>query len=220
MGETSEDNRHNGAAPNDAASDADGVPASNPRQNATVRDMVFSLLVLLAVIGVIVMMTRGCEFSPGRPTVDEGAAPTVDARAELRRMADRVEFPLRRPEPPAGWRANSARTAQLGSGERAAVLAEIGWLTGAGRYVQLVQSPASARRLVDEIARRDGAGESPTGSVRVRDVSWHVYPARPGEQAWVGTFDGVRIVISGSATPAELRALAEAIQAAKPLPTS
>ncbi|TCP56283.1 uncharacterized protein DUF4245 [Tamaricihabitans halophyticus] len=181
--------------------------------------MIFSVLALVAIIGVVVLFTRGCEFSPGGPSIDQGAAPTVNARTELNRMAERVDFPIRQPELPAGWRANSARTTQLGTGAGAPVLAEIGWLTPDGAYLRLVQSEASTEELVDEVAGKAGAGADSEGTVRSGsvgsdDLLWDVYPGKDDQQTWVLKLPEVRVLISGSASGKEFGELADAVEAA------
>lgn len=181
--------------------------------------MVFAMLVLLAVVGLIVMLTRGCEFSPGGPSVDDSAAPSIDANERLEEMAQQVDFPLRNPELPKSWQANSSRLEPIGTGARATRYAEIGLLTGEGGYLRLLQSPASARRLVDEVAERRGAGDSALDAVRVGRVRWGVYPGSGQERSWVASLAGVQVLISGSARPGEFRELAHSVQAARPVRT-
>ena len=45
------------------------------------------------------------------------------------------------------------------------------------------------------------------------------YPGRRAEQAWVTRLDGTTVLITGTGTEQEFRALATAVQAATPLPS-
>jgi uncharacterized protein DUF4245 len=174
--------------------------------------MIGAVAVLLVVVGAVVGFTRSCSFSPGGPTV---APPTktVDVTRGLAAAAASVDFPIRRPEAPAGWRANSSSTSPVGRG--ASVVVRVGWLTPA-RYVQLSQSGGAMVDVVIAETGRDD-GES-TGEVEVNGVRWTAYPGRRAEQAWVTRLDRTTVLITGTGTEDEFRALATAVQTASPLP--
>lgn len=180
------------------------------------RDMTWSLLVLLPVIGLIAAFFGACEFSPGGPTVDQGAVRTVDADQALRRSAVSTGFALRSPAVPAGWRATAANTGPVGSGADGNVVARVSWITDTGRYLRLAQSPASAELVVTD----EGEVERPRpeGEVKVGERAWTVYPWRENEKAWVTSLDGVQLMVAGTGTVEEFRALAGAVQSAEPLP--
>jgi len=184
------------------------------RASMGMRDMIGALVVLLAIVGVLVAITRGCSFDPGAPAADPSSAPSVDASAKLREAAAAVEFPVRQPEVPAGWRANSSSTAAVGSGADADVVVRVGWLTSAGRYVQLSQSGAS---VADVLLTETGESGKATGSVSVGEDTWEVHQSRRDEVAWVATLDGVVLLVTGSGTEAELREVASAVRTAEPL---
>ena len=181
------------------------------RANHTLRDMVLSLLSLLLIIGALLFFTRGCSFSPGPPAADPATAPTADVAADLGRSASSVDFPVRSPQVPAGWHANSFSTSPV---EPVSVAVRAGWLTP-DRFVQLSQSGAAA----EDLARVETARSSPaTGTVDVDGTAWTVFPGRREEVAWVANLGGTTTLITGSATADEFRALARAVQAAGPLP--
>jgi hypothetical protein len=182
------------------------------RAATRVRDLVGSLVVLLLVIGAVLIYSRGCSFSPGGPSVDPNAAPTVDASRELTAAASRVDFPIRRPALSAGWRANSASTSAVGAGDD--VIVRVGWLTAGGGFLQLSQSGGKPADVLAAETGRDGARS--TGEVDVDGTRWTRYPGRRDEQAWVTTL-GVTVLITGTAGEDEFRVLAKAIQQAAPL---
>jgi uncharacterized protein DUF4245 len=182
------------------------------------RDMVAATLLLVLIVGGVAAVTRGCTFSPGGPTVDPNSAPSVDAARELATAATNVDFPIRQPSLPEGWRANSSSTSPVGSGAKSSVVVRVGWLTPQGRFTQLSQSAAEPREvLATETGRHDAARR---GVVDVGSQPWTSYPSRQGESAWVTQFDGVTVVITGNGSEEEFRVLAAAMAAAKPLPRS
>lgn len=178
------------------------------------RDLVGALAVLLLVIVAVLGFGRGCSFSPGRPSVDPNAVPTADASRELAAAASSVDFPIRRPELPPGWRANSASTSAVGQG--ASVIVRVGWLTPGGRFAQLSQSGGKVTDVVVAETGRDEARAA--GEVDVDGMRWTRYPGRRDEQAWVTQLSGTTVLITGTAGDDELRLLARAVQHANPLP--
>ncbi|KAA2263995.1 DUF4245 domain-containing protein [Solihabitans fulvus] len=184
----------------------------------TARDMVLSLVALIVVLIALGSLGRGCAFSPGGPKVDPKAVPTVDQHAELRDAAGIVGFPVRDPNAPAGWRVNSAQTAATPSG---ASSVQVGWLTAGGRYLRLAQSSAP----LDELVRFEGgldrnAAVPADGSLQVAGRTWTGYPGQHDERAWATDLDGVRVLITGSGTQDEVRALASAVQDSTVLPST
>ncbi|WP_143231028.1 DUF4245 domain-containing protein [Actinosynnema sp. ALI-1.44] len=189
------------------------------RFKTSARDMVLSLVVLLAIIGSIVWLTQGCEFSPSGPTIDPSSAPTVDASKELGAAARRVDFPVRVPAVPDGWRANSSNTLPLGQGPTRTTAVRVGWITPGGKYLRLSQSKAPVEDLV-VLEAGGGVTADTIGSADVAGMKWTKYHGRGDEPAWVLSVDGVQLLITGSGTDDDFRALATAAQTAKPITRS
>ena len=187
------------------------------RGSLRMRDMIGAVVVLLVIIGAVLAFYGGCQFSPGGPTVDPNAAPSADASGELRRAAGSAAFPVREPQVPEGWRANSTSTTAVGAGATASVVVRVGFVTTAGAFVQLSQSGGDAGEIV---AKETGQAEppKPTGTVDVDGVTWTTYPGRRDEAAWVADLDDVVLLVTGSAPESEFRQLAKAAQEATPLP--
>jgi len=173
--------------------------------------MLISLLVLTAIVGAVLGVTRACTFSPGGPTVDPNSAPTVDAAAELRAAARAVDFELREPALPSGWRANSSGSGQAG----APVTVRIGLLTPAGTFLQVSQSDAAADELV---AAETGERAAATGTTDAGGATWTTYPGRRGEAVWVAALGGTTTLLTGTAGEMEFAQLAAAVVAAPVLP--
>lgn len=184
-----------------------------PRQRTRLRDMIGAVVVLLVIVGAVVGFGRSCSFSPGGPSV---APPTktVDVSANLAAAASSVDFPVRQPEVPAGWRANSSSTTAVGRGD--GVIVRVGWLTPE-RYIQLSQSGGAVADVVAAETGHEDAGS--LGSVDVDGTRWTIYPGRRDERAWVVRLDKATVLITGTGTEDEFRTLARGVQARGPLPT-
>ncbi len=185
-------------------------PPSKPsRGSMTVKDMAVALGVLIAIVLVVGGLSRGFGFAPTGPTVDPAGIPTVDAPAELRGLAASVPFALRIPAVPAGWRPNSVADDPLAGTDRTAV--RVGYLTDQSDYLQLVQSDATEEAL---LAAQAGTRQLVAqGTQDVAGQRWVVYGTRPGEPVWIADEGRVRLVITGSGTDDEYRALAGAARA-------
>lgn len=180
----------------------------------SVRDVLFAVAVLLVIV-VLAGGARSCAFAPGGPRVEPSAGPVVDAGARLGEFAKASAFPLRVPELPAGWRANSTdRGAVTGGG----TAVRVGYLTAEGHYLRLVQSDAAEENL---LATEAGGVPAARGTVDAAGLSWVEYRAAEGEPFRVATAPGepqVRLLITGSGTDEEFRALAAATLAVTVLP--
>ena len=183
----------------------------------TTKDMVLSLVPLALVILAFAGLAGMCAFSPGGPTADLSTAPAVDAPAELARVAREVPFDVRDPKVPDGWRANSFGVRPVSDtgamdGPRAV---RVGWLLPTGGYLRLSQSDAGE---VDLAAMETATlRPKPAGAVQVDGVTWVHYPSVRDEPAWIADVSGVRLLVTGSAPEADLRVLASAVLAARPL---
>ncbi|WP_408005205.1 DUF4245 domain-containing protein [Saccharopolyspora rectivirgula] len=181
------------------------------RPPRTASAMIFAILpMVLIALGMAGLFTQ-CSFNPGGPAINPETAPTVDAAAELRRAADRVDFPVVDPEVPAGWRANSANVETLASQHR---VVRTGWLTGTGHYLRLAQSDAAEEDFVAAETQQSPHG---LGTVEAGGLEWIVYASVRDEQAWVTPHNGALLLITGDGTEQEFRALAEAVGSAQPV---
>lgn len=182
-------------------------PPSKPsRGSLTVWDMAVALGVLIAIVLVIGGLSRGFGFTPTGPTVDPAGIPVVDAPAELRGLAPLVPFALRIPAVPAGWRSNSVAEDPVAGTDRKEV--RVGYLTGESNYLQLLQSDATEEAL---LAAQSGTRQlAAQGTQDIAGQRWVVYGSRPVEPVWIANVGQVRLVISGTGTDDEYRALAAA----------
>lgn len=192
-------------------SDVTDSSQGRPRSVQTVRGLLLTLVPLVVGVLVLAGLAGQCSFSPGAADTRGGAVPAVDVRAELPRLARSVPFPVRAPQLPAAWRANSADVQRFGPD--AAVRA--GWITPGGSYLRLSQSSAGQRELLLADTETRSAA---TGTVRVGGRDWAVHAAQNGERVWVTDLGAVRLLITGSAAEPEFRTLAAATLTAPVLP--
>ncbi len=187
----------------------DGEQSGGRQQPRSVSSMLFAMLPLVLIVLGMAGLTGRCSFSPLGPTVDSGSAPTVDAGVELRRAAGKVDFPVLRPRLPQEWRANSAGVRRVDPRHRAV---RVGWLTREDHYLRLSQSSAPESALVRFETEQQPRGR---GVVRAAGRTWVVYDSVRSESAWVTERDGVRLLITGSATEREFRTMARAVVRAR-----
>ena len=185
---------------------------SKPRHLLNGRDMAFSIIPLVLICLVLAGASRACSFSPGGP---EAAPPVaVDAAASLSSNARTVDFPVRLPDLPGGWTANSGAVNTVPGAAGGTVIAT-GWISPAGRYVRLAQSDASPDAL--RAQQLDGS-RTPTSTEDLAGTSWTIYTAAGAETAWVADLGPVRLLITGSGADEEFRTLAISTSMADPLP--
>ncbi|AWB83739.1 DUF4245 domain-containing protein [Corynebacterium liangguodongii] len=171
---------------------------NKPRIFTDGRDMLINVALIIVAMLAVVGFTGLCSFNPGAP--EQGPVQEVDARAFIDLESRAVDFPVRYPEVPAEWVANSARRTMVG-GAPAPV---IGWVTPAGSYLQLTQTAAS---LDDAISAVD---PTPRELARTEAISGHdaeVYAAPGVRDIWAVDAGQRRLVATGAATDEEFREL-------------
>ncbi|OBH46428.1 DUF4245 domain-containing protein [Mycobacterium mantenii] len=202
---------------------------AKPRLLQDGRDMFWSLIPL--VIGCIVLagMLGMCSFQLGN---HEGPVPPYDAGAALRADASTLGFPIRQPQLPAGWRANSGHRggiqggrADPAGGQRVnAPVSVVGYISPTGMYLSLTQSNADEDKLVNSIHQ----SAYPTGTVDVGGTRWVVYQGAgqngaDAEPIWTTRLGGpggaTQIAITGAGNTDQFRTLASATQSQPPLPS-
>lgn len=167
-----------------------------------------TLAVLFIAIAVTVGFTGLCSFNPGKP--ENGPVQEVDAATFLTMESRRVDYPVRNPQVPQEWVANSAR-----AGNAAGNLSTIvGYVTASGAYLQLLQTDAPVDKLPADSRPRREDGELEVSGVRFQ--RW-VPEGDNRRSAWVGDYSEVRFVLEGTATEEEFKQLAEAAIAAEPV---
>ncbi len=201
--------------------------AAKPRLLQDGRDMFWSLIPL--VLGCILLagMVGMCSFQPG---TNKGTIPSYDAAAALRADAATLGFPIRLPQLPAGWQANSGSRGGIengrtdsSTGQRLnAATSVVGYISPTGMYLSLTQSNADEEKLVGSIH----PSAYPTGTVDVAGTNWVVYrgagqSGADAEPVWTTRLTGpagaTQIAITGAGSTDQFRTLASATQSQPPL---
>ncbi len=170
------------------------VASDKPRILHNNRDMVWSLVPLVLFCVLIAGIASQCTFSPGGPTT--GPIPSFDIDAALKYDANDLPFPVRQPETPEGWTPNSG-SRSIVSGDGGGDSSTVGFITPAGRYIQLTQSNALETVLVPFVA---GGPRTATGTEDIAGHTWIVYGGEGVESIWVSDFGDVRLLVTGSAS--------------------
>lgn len=179
--------------------------------------LVLACIVLAGLVGM-------CSFRPRGP--QEGPVPVYDAPDALQADATALGFPIRLPELPGGWQANSGRRGGIEEGRTdpktgaklRAVTTTVGYITPSQMYLSLTQSNADEVKLVDSIH----TSMYPTGTQDVSGVRWIVYGGGDGiEPVWTARLDSsagpAQIAVTGAGSVDEFRVLALATQTQQPL---
>jgi hypothetical protein len=189
--------------------------------------MFWSLAPLVIACIVLAGMVGMCSFQPSGP--GPGPAPSFDAAAALRADAADLRIPVRLPQLPAGWHANSGQRGSITDGRTdpatgqhvRAITSTVGYLTPTGMYLSLTQSNADEDKLVTKFP----GDRAPTGTENVDGTTWVVYRGGEGtEPVWTTRLTGptgpAQIAVTGAGNPTEFRRLAAATQSQPPLPAS
>lgn len=204
-----------------------GIPPKEPKPRLLQdgRDMFWSLAPLILACIALAGLVGMCSVRPSGP--GDGTPPPYDAAAALKADAADLGIPIRLPQVPAGWRANSGgrggieagRTDPANGQKLRAVTSTIGYIAASKMYVSLTQSNADEQALVGSIHQ----SMYPTGAQDVDGVKWIVYEGGEGtEPVWTTRLDSpagpAQVAITGAGSSADFRTLAVATQTQKPLP--
>lgn len=192
------------------------------------RDMFWSMAPLVVACVVLAGVLGMCSFAPTGP--GPGPAPDYDAPAALQADADALRIPIRVPQLPEDWAANSGRRMGIEDGRRDPVTGQavravgsvVGYLTPSGMYLSITQSNADEDKLIAWFS----PDLVPTGTQDVDGVRWVVYEGgerdgKPNEPVWTAEIRGptgpAQLAVSGAAGTDEYRTLVAATQSQAPL---
>jgi hypothetical protein len=203
---------------------------AKPRLLQDGRDMFWSLAPL--VLGCILLagMVGMCSFAP-RGT-NKGQIPAYNVATALHADASTLGFPVRLPQLPAGWQANSGGRGGIENGRTDpstghrlnAATSIVGYISPTGMYLSLTQSNADENKLVASIH----SAAVPTGAIDIAGTNWVVYQGAgqsgaDAEPIWTTRLAGpggaAQIAITGAGSTDQFRTLASATQSQPPLPT-
>jgi hypothetical protein len=106
---------------------------------------------------------------------------------------------------PSGWKANAGAL----KGPAAVEHLHIGWATPGAKYAGLEESVENVAAFVPTILGTRGA--TVTGRVPIDGAIWQTRTSSRGEYSVSRTIRGIAVIITGSATDAQLQALAASL---------
>ena len=165
----------------------------NARLGQTVGDMVRSLAVVLALVGVLVLVTYQSQQQEVR---------TVDVSAVAAQAQRQAPFDLLVWAAPEVAQATSVRW-QATEGSGGIPVWHLGYLVNGEDYLQISQSATAEAGFVPE----QTAGGQPTGEVRVGAVPWQRYETAK-RRSLVSIESGITTIVSGTQGWAALEAAA------------
>jgi hypothetical protein len=107
---------------------------------------------------------------------------------------------------PTGWAANAGAL----NGDKSTAHLHIGWATPGAKYAGLEESVESPAQFVLTVLGPRGAAV--TGSVPINGESWQTRTSSRGEYSLSRAIAGVTVVITGSASHAQLQLLAGSLR--------
>jgi cytochrome c-type biogenesis protein CcmH/NrfF len=186
--------------------DAPTPPVPDRRSKQTFANMLRSLVPLVLIILAVVWWTAF------RQSADVQPVKTVDPSTTVQLAANRAGYPLLVPtDLPRGYRPTSVRTDAGNAGEGDPVTLEIGYVTPEDQFAEFVVSDDPRADAVTGLL----ADATPAGSLQIGGDTWTRATRlheRDEETVLSRTVDGVTVVVSGSASEAELETVAGSVQ--------
>ena len=140
---------------------------------------------------------------------NEETVRTVDPAPTVQLAAERADYEVQAPAGlPEDYRTTSARTDAGFADEGGPVTLQIGYLTPSGEYAGFIVSDDAAARPVSTVVE----GATDEGTVDVAGEPWTRLTTDRGETALTREEGEVVLVVTGSATDDELRAVAAAVR--------
>lgn len=168
----------------------------NARLFQTVKDMVWSMALVLAVVTLLVWLSR---------TPDADTVKAVDPAPMVAAALVSAPFPVEMPASTPGYVATSARYEPT-EGSRPDVAWFVGWVTPETQYVQLAISASASPDFVVEQTARGRKGET----VELAGRSWQRYETSE-RRSLVSVRDGITTVVSGTVAWPELERFAASL---------
>lgn len=175
----------------------------NARLGQTVGDMVRSLAVVLALVGVLVVVTYQSQQQETR---------TVDVASVAAQAQRQAPFDVLTWSTPAGALATSVRW-QATEGSGGVPVWHLGYLIDGSDYLQISQSATTDSRFVPE----QTAGGKPIGETSIGGTTWQRYE-QPKRRSIVGVDGGVTTIVSGTQGWSALEAVAADLTASQQAP--
>jgi hypothetical protein len=185
----------------------EGAPAPNPAVERANRLSAANMLRSLLPLVVIILAIVGWQSFRQGP--DENPVKPIDPSSTVQLAASRAGYTLLVPTGLAdGYRPTSARTDAGNAGEGDPVTLQIGYVTPSDQYAGFVESDDPSADPLTAVLN----GARDDGSVDVGGSVWTRSRTERGETALSRTTDGVTVLVTGSASEAELETVAGSVR--------
>jgi hypothetical protein len=185
----------------------EGAPAPNPAVERANRLSAANMLRSLLPLVVIILAIVGWQSFRQGP--DENPVKPIDPSSTVQLAASRAGYTLLVPTGLAdGYRPTSARTDAGNAGEGDPVTLQIGYVTPSDQYAGFVVSDDPSADPLTAVLN----GARDDGSVDVGGSAWTRSRTERGETALSRTTDGVTVLVTGSASEAELETVAGSVR--------
>lgn len=193
------------------------------------RDLLISLGVLGLVMAFSVGFTGLCSYNPG-PAETTGQVNEVDIDSILGTEARSLSIPVRNPDVPDNWQANSGRRTTV-DGEPSSIA---GWVVDEKYYISLTQTGADLEDAVADVdddyrEETDLHRSSASGMTAemVGDagdagdtVTWRIFSGDDARTIWAADLGESTVLLSGTATGDIYETLADKVVTTDPIVTS
>ena len=189
-------------APDEGGSAPAASPAVARLQRFTAANMIRSLLPLVVIC--LVLVGWSALKNNGVDPVRE-----IDPTSSERAAAEAADHPVLVPAGlPEGWRPTSVRTNAVQASAGDPVTLQIGWYTPSEEYAAYVTSDDPGADALTDVL--DGATDD--GTQDVAGETWQRRTTDDGETVLTRDADGATLLVTGSASDAELATLAGSLE--------
>ncbi|MFT4127431.1 MAG: DUF4245 domain-containing protein [Gordonia sp. (in: high G+C Gram-positive bacteria)] len=181
--------------------------ADKPRILTNGKDMVWTLIPLLAVCAFVAIASGNCSVGLSGQAAED-RRPAFELTPALRADVASMPFPIRIPPTPSGWKPNSGSRDGVGAG----LASMVGWVTASGAYLQLTQTNATEEELVAHLGGDDLASGSGTRAIDGR--TWVTYHTYRDQKFWITDFGDARVAVLSIGPDEDLATMATLVQRA------
>ncbi|MGP9724584.1 DUF4245 domain-containing protein [Corynebacterium sp. AOP40-9SA-29] len=193
-----------------------------PRMFTSTRDLLISLGVLGVVMAFSVGFTGLCSYNPG-PAETTGPVNEVDIDAILGSEARSLNFPVRNPDVPDDWQANSGRRTTIDR-EPSSIA---GWVIDERYYIGLTQTSVELEDAVadvddeyrEETDSRESSASGVTAETAGDTVTWRIFTGDDARTVWAADLGDSTVMLSGTATGEIYETLADKVVTTDPIVT-
>ncbi len=179
------------------------VTPSGRLAKLTATNMLRSMLPLVVMV---LALAYFCSPQNPDPVVE------IDPSNSIRYAASLALIALPVPELADDWRSTSAEVDAAEGGQLGPVTLTIGYVTPEQNFARYVVSTDPTAELIEALLQ----DADPVGALTIAGQPWEEFTTDRDERLYLASFDGLRLVVTGSASQDELRTLAASLTPYRP----